>query len=520
MTTGCLIGWGVAGRADEAVNPEPRPVLTTSLARWDFSEGTEQWTEQNQCELDARNGWLVIESSGEDPFLHRAVDLPGGSLAAKVRMRCNAGQAAGFFWTTDQFPTRDPDKQVHFPLISDGQWHEYLARFEAIGQLNDLRFDPGMAPGRIDVDWIELVHEEPHPLTIARASPEEDQVRFELKNDRAEPLSCATDQETFVIGAHGIHQISRPRDLSKFCEAVSVEVSSPNWPNVRRTVFALHPEADIEWHVLASNDLTVRVAADGSGAMLVRQGKTVATLAPLVHRNGRLPQLRFDPSGSVAGSRLRFHGDGFAVLLQLDANQLQIQIESQQRCEGPVVRVVGSLEQGLLAGLEYLGRGERSSTKLDIETPEHLRFLPDRLQVTMPLMAVVTSEASVALAWDEMHLQPVFATPNFFDGTADHRLALRGDRIQAMLRVSTESLEELILWAVRRHGLPPLPTPPRTVEEQRQICLQALNGPLQNEDGWGHCVQPNWERRPFADIASTVYRLRGEVPPWPQYVPG
>jgi hypothetical protein len=182
--------------------------------------------------------------------------------------------------------------------------------------------------------------------------------------------------------------------------------------------------------------------------------------------------------------------------------------------------VFGDLEQGLLAGLEYLGKGERSSSKLDIETAEHIRFAPDPLKLTLPLMAFVTDHGSVAMTWDDMRLQPVYATPNFFDVTTDHRMTLRGKSIKTWLRFDEEPLEESIAWVVKRRTLPPLPRPPRTSAAQYAICLQALNGPLKTAAGWGHCVQQRWPRRPFVDAASTVWRLGGELPDLPRLVPG
>ena len=53
-----------------------------------------------------------------------------------------------------------------------------------------------------------------------------------------------------------------------------------------------------------------------------------------------------------------------------------------------------------------------------------------------------------------------------------------------------------------------------------QLCLQALNGPLKTADGWGHCVEPNWERHPFAPMASTIWRLTGEILPLPRLAVG
>jgi hypothetical protein len=184
------------------------------------------------------------------------------------------------------------------------------------------------------------------------------------------------------------------------------------------------------------------------------------------------------------------------------------------------VRAIGSPQQGLLGGVEYLGRGEASSSRLDIEGDAHLRFLPDPLNVTMPLMAFRTEHCTVALRWDDMELQPAFATPNRFDGTGDHRMSLRGTQINAAVWIGDGPLEESILWAVKRRGLPPLPEPPRSVDEQWELCLTALRGPLRNEEGWGHCLGSRWQRRPFADMASTLWRLTGEAAPFPQFVPG
>ena len=255
------------------------------------------------------------------------------------------------------------------------------------------------------------------------------------------------------------------------------------------------------------------VARDGSVA-LIRQGdQLVAALAPLIACDNQIPRLTLQE----ASSAIEFRGDGVSVSLVPQGTELSIAIESKQPCEGPTVRTRGALQQGLFAGLEYLGKGEHSSSSLDIETPEHVRYAPDPLKVTMPLMAFVTDRVSAALTWNDMTLQPVYATPNFFDGTSDHRMTLRGQKIDATLRLAHDPLEESIAWEVKKHGLPDLPPAPRTAAQQNEICLTALNGPLRTDKGWGHCVQERWARHPFADMASTVWRLSGEVPAFDHY---
>ncbi len=96
-----------------------------------------------------------------------------------------------------------------------------------------------------------------------------------------------------------------------------------------------------------------------------------------------------------------------------------------RRAGGPRL---GGLEGGLFAGIEYLERGERSSASSTSAPREHLRFAPDPLKVTMPLMVFATERATVAMMWNDTQLQPVYATPNFFDGGDDHPHEPQGER--------------------------------------------------------------------------------------------
>ena len=132
-------------------------------------------------------------------------------------------------------------------------------------------------------------------------------------------------------------------------------------------------------------ELSILAALDGSQVRLSRDGKVVATLAPLVHDNSKLPRLQLQNSAWP----LVYQAGGITVRLDSVDEDLRVEIESERPVEGPVLRVFGNLEQGLLAGVEYLGKGEHSSSKLDIETAEHLRVRPPPMHLTMPLAAFV-----------------------------------------------------------------------------------------------------------------------------------
>jgi hypothetical protein len=216
---------------------------------------------------------------------------------------------------------------------------------------------------------------------------------------------------------------------------------------------------------------------------------------------------------------VEFAGDGLRVRIERGEEELVFHLHSERPCEGPVVRPLGDLEQGLFAGIEYLGRAEHSSSTLDIETDEHLRFAPDPLKITMPLAVCRTSSATWSLLWSDMQLQPWYCAPNFIDGAPGQRMSLRGQTMRATVRITQESLEDAIEHASFAKGLPDLPPAPRGPDAQRALCLGALEGPLRGPGGWGHCAEPNWGRAPYADMASTIFYLTGRLPKMDNLVP-
>ena len=86
----------------------------------------------------------------------------------------------------------------------------------------------------------------------------------------------------------------------------------------------------------------------------------------------------------------------------------------------------------LFPGLEYLQGDEESSSTLDFAPILAKRLVPDPHKVTIPLMAVETEDALVALMWDQnqkwdgTRTMPAaaFASPNFVDGQANHLMQL------------------------------------------------------------------------------------------------
>ncbi|MCX6899941.1 MAG: hypothetical protein NT105_14725 [Verrucomicrobia bacterium] len=513
------IGMCAALSAAQDINPYPRQLLRTeSLHQWLFRAGTAGWTALHNCTVSAADGVMKIQSSGNDPYLISGPIRIEGPLAVRLRVKCVSSGAGQFFWTTVESPHTNEDHSQNFKLVHDGQWHDYSVRLDAGGTVTRLRFDPGGASGLIEVEKIELVREILHPLEIQSVRVEGRQISLSLTNHTNRAIACTVDDKRIMAAGNAGQAITLAAGGKTPFEAREVVVLADGLPPIRRTVFVADGEAAGDWITRTSRDTTLKVARDGSGARVEVGGKLVGFIAPLVWRDGIVPKLKLVGQGNP----LKFAGDGVSVTVALHGEEILIAVQSDTVCEGPVLRALGSLEQGVFAGLEYLGKGEKSSSTLDIETEEHIRFAPDPLKVTMPLMAFVTDQASVAMTWRDMSLQPVYATPNFLDGAEGHRAALRGKKIEATIMVRKSApLEDLILRVVKERGLPALPKLPRNREAQMALSLKALTGPpLKTDAGWGHCAEPHWQRQPFADCASTIWWLTGEAPQLPKLVMG
>lgn len=512
-------------RADDGLpNPYPREQLVgQQLHRWDFDNGTEGWKALHDCSISAKDGFLSIRSTGGDPYLISSVSVPQGEFVVRIRIKLNSDGPGEFFWTSSTHPGTSAQRHVGFKLVHDGQWHEYQTAMKIEGDLTGLRLDPGTAPGEIQVDWIAIHRGGLHPLEIAGITQTDRVTRVLLRNHSGKAIEAIVNGAPQTIAA-GDTTLDVPFAGDGALVPARVDVRSQGLPAIARTVWAYRSSVPIAGVVHTVSGLTIEAARDGSVVRLTRKGKMVAALAPVVHADHRLPHLTLENDEWP----LKFAGDG--VTLVLDANAdglLQVDINSKRPVEGPVLRAIGPLEQGLFAGLEYLGKGEHSSSRLDIETAEHLRFAPDPMKVTMPLMAVLTDRASVAMSWDDMTLRPVFAAPDFLDGAPGHRMALKGSRIRARVRIGPGweeggRLEEAILWAVKRRGLPPLPKPPRSFDGQMALSLAAYRGMVHDAEhgGWFHAVVPGNRRMPnngayFADCASAIWRITGEMPEVP-----
>jgi len=520
------------GLAEQVAGPFPRIVTPKQSITLKFAENAQGFEAVSQCRISVTDGRLLVTSTGRDPYIVKPMNLPGEQYDVKVRLRTTINGGGAIYWICQQSPNWGEDKARHFSLNSDGQWHTYTFRINSPGGLRGLRIDPGTAPGTYEIENVELTELEICPITLESVETTNDQVRFRLRNESNAAVKVQIGGESLVVSAGANTDVVKKLEGRRLLEIVTLEARLPEFAGgLEHRVVVYHDDAPAEWMTMSQGDdqgMTVEVAPKANVLRIRRGNATLVVLAPIAapadHTApdviSKIPELEASPISY--GVRLK--GNGVQGHVIWDKGEVALTLEATgevQEIEGPVVRAFGPLEQGVFAGLEYLGKGERSSSTLDIETEEHIRYAPDRLKVTMPLMAFATDQASVGLTWNDMGLQPVYATPNVFDGTAEHRMSLRGRKIEARVRVAKDRIEDVILWATKRHELPPLPEPPRSDAEQFQLCLWALtDGPIHNDQGWGHCVEPNWVRRFHVDMVSTIWRLSGKLPEVPNLVPG
>ncbi len=500
-----------------AINPYPRPVIEVEkIKTWDFAAGLEGFQPAHDCQLAAKARRMVITSTGNDPYLISPRLNLAGPFTVRLRLRGIREGSGQIFWISDKQPNWGETQSRHFDVVHDKQWHEYSVYLPAVGSVRYIRLDPGGAPGAIEVDRLEIIRTRLHPLELIQVESDARQVKLHLKNYEKQPIPFTLESKRYTVDADGTKIITWNLPDGPAFEAKTFVIKPDGLPEISRTIFLYRGPGRLDGIIQKSKNLTLCVARDGSGAELKINGAVAAIISPLVHIHGNVPRLSLVPQAD----RISFRGENVYLEMILYPDELQFSLNSTKECEGPVLRALGNLEQGVFAGLEYLGKGERSSSKLDIETEEHLRFAPDILKVTMPLMSCLTDRAAVALTWRNMHLQPVFATPNFFEGSADHRMALRGKKIEATILVRKTILEDTILWATKKFGLPELPQPPRSWEQQKKLCLDSIHGPVSGDNGWAHCAEDRWPRHPYADHASTIWRLTGEAPKLDKIVSG
>ncbi|MGL6226297.1 MAG: hypothetical protein ACRC10_06685 [Thermoguttaceae bacterium] len=531
-----------------------RPVFRRTLFAESAGTSSLDWLPESSTRLYTAKGNLIVEALGTEPSFYHLFNSPCNQLQIRFRLKTRVKSDCQISWITQEMPQRDPSKSVSISLNADDNWHDYSVILPVEGHLSALSIRLTGTTGRWTFGSFDLKATVPHPILVKNAVRQDNGVQFTLFN---------TSRSNLFFTIEGIpgDQVLESRRSADFLLPIQIRenlgqavlrIDTQDFPTAVYPLFLYLPDEKGNWlqHSFGPNqELLFEVTSDARIARISRQSHNsaesptvLAILAPLVHQNGRIPDFQVE-SGTKDGT-FQFRAANAILNLTLQGDELSFLLEPvvlEEPFEGPVVRVLGPLQGGLLSGVELLGPGDTSSSTIDLAEPNNIRYTPPKIWITAPLAALSSDQIGVGLLWNDPDLQPIFASPNSMDLSEDHRMSLQGTRIGATVRFipvpnaksesTTDSvvqesgqsmIPELIRWGISKRGLAPLPAFPRSEEEQKELILSALTGPLQGEDkmSWGYYVESDATREPYADVLSTLFRLTGNVPKISAITPG
>jgi hypothetical protein len=501
-----------------------------------FEADTQDWQAERFCRASLKNQVFLIQAVDGFPFLSRKLDLLGGQMRVVVEIRTSTVSTVTASWTTHGSPRRSNDKTKTLSLNSNGEWFAYEFGFSISDRLTSFTLQFGASDGTWEIKSFTVYRRSSHPLKVLRIVPyqykdengnERNMLRYTIQNSTSVPLSFYVGQQPEELRLQELHSLDLgvPVKTEGNLAVANLRLNSKDFSEIDYSVFLYRPEGNTNWISKTFDQTkTIEIAPNARMARIRFGEQVVAVIAPIVHRFGVIPV--FDLVSRPTDNSLRFNSSEVDLEIQIENESLRFLITDKtspenkrssdfKPLEGPVVRMFGTLQSGLLPGVEFLGRGDVSSSTIDIEEPYNNRSEPNPLWITMPMAVLGTDRGSVLLRWNNMQLQPKLASPNHFDQTDDHRFGLIGSEIDVTLnfwepvRSDDSAAVRALRYYVSERGFPEPPNAPRTSEEQRLLNLQALRVPIQMEDGlqWGYAMETEWQRKPFADILSTLVRL-------------
>jgi hypothetical protein len=364
------------------------------VAEWDFSKGTQGWTGNNRVEkLTSSSEGLLVKSIGQDPWIEGpGVDLPGEKMVkVKIRMKSNVDTGAELFYGR----VFRAGHSVRFTTRDDGEWHDYsLVIHGKLGRGTRFRLDPCTDQGEVTVASIEVeaIGEIAVPSLEKPKGPAKIGSRgVSVKSGSLEFEHYGGGWGNFTFKVDGVEMAAGYE-----CELIGVVFDeSPEWLKLKDAKVTFKSESGGKFKSRA-------VIEDSRGVKweiqrIVRPAKQEGTLiveAELKVNKDRdivyIPWLTIFPGLGTFGERKY---------------------------------------QGLFAGVEYLC-DEPSSSTADIETPEHMRRIPEPVKITFPLMAIAHNSRYIGVIWEPCNMvAAAFDSPDRIYSSGAHVMALSGPAV-------------------------------------------------------------------------------------------
>ncbi len=365
-----------------------------AVAEWDFSKGAEGWKGNSRVEkLTSSLEGLLVKAIGQDPWIEGpAIDLPGEKIIrVKIRLKSNADTGAELFYGR----AFRAGHSVRFTIRNDGKWHDYsLVVREKLGKGTRFRLDPCTGQGEVTVAFIkvEAIGE------IVAPSLEKPERPIKIGSNKVPVKSGSLEFEhygggwgNFTIKVDGVEMAAGYE-----CELLGMVFDeSPEWLSVKDAEVTFRSKSKGEFISRAiirdSRRATWEVQrrirpAKQQGTLIVETEMKVNEDRDIVH----IPWLTIFPGLGTFGERKY---------------------------------------QGLFAGVEYLC-DEPSSSEADIETPEHIRRVPEPVKITFPLMAIAHNGNYIGVIWEQCDMvAATFDSPDRIYNSGAHVMALSGPAV-------------------------------------------------------------------------------------------
>ncbi len=400
---------------DETIDPYGMPVKDRILVQEFDCRGAaaSQWKALHESRMIATESRVVVLSSGQDPYIL----MPGiawpegaprtGTFELEIWMTNTMNPKGEIFWATETKPDFNADAATRFSYSKEDDTF-VCVRFETDAPLTRLRFDPGMSEGVCELKRVRLKH-----VTFSDEKVNHTPEYDPNWADAVERWITISDGELSVQfdaearGARIFRGKTHVGDVYPFAQLLE---SLPRADKPPQSAEGMHG-----WNQtivpLERGWTPEEIAAVPENEKKEWEDNSFAGPPPFA-QSERKNSIEYFRSGFLSYKPLE------SIEFWLENEELHFEIVGGfDTIYGPVFRPRGEMQQAVLCGVEYLEKGEHSSSTADIETEEHLRHAPKKLDVTWPFMAVVTDQIGFGLYWKDLDTsQPVFATPDFICG--------------------------------------------------------------------------------------------------------
>jgi arylsulfatase A-like enzyme len=119
------------------------------------------WRPEGTCELEIRDGMLVVNSYGGDPHLSYPLPMAVAeeTLILHFTMISDSSGSGQIFWHEQGVtPAFFRDRSIAFDVRHDGKSHDYAITFSPKNPVLAVRIDPSTGPGRMQLSNIKLTN--------------------------------------------------------------------------------------------------------------------------------------------------------------------------------------------------------------------------------------------------------------------------------------------------------------------------------------------------------------------------